>query len=252
MSALTPAGHKSLLQLIQDACAEIGIIQPPQVIGSIDPTVKQLLALANREGQEMHAIGTSIDGWQMLRREFVWQVVGGQDTYALPADADMLIPGTAWDRSMRWQLLGPATPQEWQVLKSAVVPLGPRRRWRVLAGQFVLFPVPSPTDNNTLVYEYYSNCWCQSANNVPQPQFAADTDTYLLDDNVMVLGIIWRYRRKKGLEFSIEYEDWKRARDRAIASQAGMRDLSLTSGSGLNPFISTANIPDTGYGNIGS
>lgn len=251
MSALNPAGHMTLLTLIQSACAELGIQQPSAVVTSTDPNVQQLLSLANREGREMHALGTSIDGWQMLRREWVFNVVGGQDTYALPVDASMLIPNTAWDRGMRWQLLGPATPQEWQILKSAIMPMGPRRRWRVFGGNLVLFPVPGPTDTNTLVFEYYSTNWCKSNSGTTQSQFAADNDTYLIDDDTMVLGIIWRWRRKKGLEYSREYSDWMSAKDRAVASQAGMCDLSLSHSASSNPFITTANIPDTGFGNIG-
>jgi hypothetical protein len=40
------------------------------------------------------------------------------------------VNGTAWDRTQRWQLLGPVSPQEDQWMRSGVTATGPRRRFR--------------------------------------------------------------------------------------------------------------------------
>lgn len=250
MSALVNQNHSSLLLLVQQACSELGLAAPDTVVGNPDQQVMQLLALANREGREMFARGVAIGGWQMLRKEYVFNMINGQDTYSMPTDIDHIIPQTLWDRAFRWQLLGPLSPQEWQVLKSGISPTGPRRRFRIMGGSFVIDPVPS--DTNQLAYEYYSVNWCQSnpATGSPAGQRAwtKDTDTYLLDDDTMVLGVIWRFRRAKGLEYDTEKAEWDACVDRVLARQAGARSLPLNATAGGIHLLNNTNVPDTGYG----
>lgn len=174
----------------------------------------------------------------------------GKDSYTMPTDIDHLIPQTFWDRSFRWQLLGPLSPQEWQVLKSGISPTGPRRRFRIMGGNFIIDPVPS--DTNQLVYEYYSVNWCQSnptaGSPVGQRAWAKDTDTYLLDDDTMVLGIIWRFRRAKGLDYETEKAEWDACVDRVLARQAGSRTLPLNATAAGVHLLNNTNVPDTGFG----
>lgn len=171
----------------------------------------------------------------------------GLDAYPFPVDVDHLMPSTFWDRSMRWQIEGPLSPQDWQSLKSGIIVSGPRRRYRVMDGSFHLDPVPA--DNNTLIYEYYSYNYCMSALGVPQLSFQMDTDVYLLDDDVMILGLIWRFRRAKGLDYDEEKNAWSDAMDRFKSRQASSKNLPLNATVLDYPqFLGVANIPDSGFG----
>jgi hypothetical protein len=246
MTALVNQNHATLLQLVQQACSELGLAAPSTVVGNPDTQVAQLLALANREGRETMARGVALGGWQMLGREYVFNLVPGQEAYPLPADIDHLCPQTFWDRSFRWQLLGPLSPQEWQVLKSGISPTGPRRRFRIMAGQFLVNPLPS--DAGVIALEYFTANWCQSNAAVGQRSWSKDTDTYLLDDDSMVLGIIWRFRRAKGLDYEAEKKEWQDCVDRVLARQAGTRTLSLNTTSSATHLLNNSNVPDTGYG----
>lgn len=170
----------------------------------------------------------------------------GQDTYALPADYDHMIPQTQWDRGFRWQLLGPMSPQEWQVLKSGLSPTGPRRRYRLIDGAFVVDPVPY--DTNQLVFEYYSTNWVQSAAGASQRQFSADTDYFMLDDDAFVMGLKWRFRSAKGLAYDEEKDTWERRIELMIGRQAGERSLPLNSSASGVRLLNNNNVPDTGFG----
>lgn len=171
----------------------------------------------------------------------------GQDTYPLPADYDHMIPQTQWDRGFRWQLLGPMSPQEWQVLKSGLSPTGPRRRFRLIDGAFVVDPVPY--DTNQLVFEYYSTNWVQAAGTgVSQRQFLADTDYFMLDDDAFVMGVIWRFRRAKGLDYDEEKNSWENRIELMKGRQAGERSLPLNANAGGVRLLNNQNVPDTGFG----
>jgi hypothetical protein len=315
------AAKRTFVQLIGDACSELGLVAPTSAIGNTDQQVIQLVALAQREARETAQEGTQIGGWQMMRQRTRFQVqstgivpvdtvsgdptltfesapspaplVGwavsasngsnsglfpqgatvaavlsptqytmsqaatvtqngtlmalGQVAYPFPNDADHLMPSTFWDRDMRWQIEGPLSPQDWQSLVSGVIATGPRRRYRVMDGQFYLNPVPA--DHNNLEYEYYSNNFCQSALNVLQPRFLADTDIYLLDDDTMILGILWRFRRSKGLDYDQEWDTWDSAVQRYKSRQQSAKNLPLNATVMDYPmFLGVANVPDTGYG----
>jgi hypothetical protein len=170
----------------------------------------------------------------------------GQESYSLPSDYDYMIEETAWDRGYRWQLYGPLTPQEWQVLKSGLSPTGPRRRWRLMGGLFYLDPIPY--DSNLLVFEYYSVNFATAADTTAKALFTADSDTYVLPDDLLVMGLIWRWRRAKGLDYTQEYDSWKRRLDEEIARDTGAQTLRLDVGQAGVKFLSTANVPDTGFG----
>lgn len=171
----------------------------------------------------------------------------GQEAYSLPADFDHMIPGTFWDRGYRWQIQGPLTPQEWQVLKSGLSPTGPRRRFRIFNGTVHLDPIPY--DSNLLVYEYYSNSPALAGDGVkPKGLFSLDSDTYVLPDDLLIQGMIWRWRRAKGLDYTQEFDNYDRAVAREMARDASARILQLNMDQVGVPLLNKNQIPDTGFG----
>lgn len=247
VSILTNTGKQSLLSMVQQAVAELGLPSPSFLVGNTDNSAVQLLALANRSGEEIAAQAGSWGGWPQLRKEYTVTISGGIDNYAFPTDIQYLIPSTGWSRSYRWQLLGPLEAQEWQVLKSGISPTGPRTRYRIMAGKIYFDPVPSAAQD--IAFEYYSNAWCQSQANVPQTAFAADNDTFILPDNLLVLSMKWRVLRAKGLDYTQEKDDFDAALERALSRAGSSRSLPLNAQSprSIN-LLGNANVPDTGFG----
>ncbi|WP_157646652.1 hypothetical protein [Burkholderia ubonensis] len=170
----------------------------------------------------------------------------GQESYPIPVDADHFIQHTGWDRSFRWQLVGPLSPQEWQVLKSGISPTGPRLRFRIMGGQIYVNPVPASLDN--LVLEYYSTGWCQSASGAAQSAWVADTDTPVLQDRLFILGMIARFLNRKGFDSTQAQRDYDDAVDAAIGRAGGSRVLPLNARAEPPVLLGSANVPDTGFG----
>lgn len=168
--------------------------------------------------------------------------------YPLPDDFDYFAQQTYWDGAFRWQLLGPISAQEKQVLKYGISPVGPRARFWIQSNLLYLDPVPA-TNNQTIAFDYYSNAWCQSAGGVDQSSWTADTDTYKLDEDTFVEGIKWRFLRAKGLDYAEEKNNWDASCMRVLSRDGGNRDLPLNSNSPRDvQLLSTNQIPDTGYG----
>ena len=165
--------------------------------------------------------------------------------YDLPPDYETITDNTHWDKTKHWQMLGPVDAQQWQWLKSGYISTGPRVRWRILDGQFQIWPIMNTQEY--LGWEYRSKGWARSATNVVQNSFTADTDTTVLDDRIMVLATKLKYFQVKSFDTTALQQDYQRYLSIAKANDKGAANLSFA------PYpskvlIGYANIPDTNYG----
>ncbi len=171
----------------------------------------------------------------------------GQIGYALPSDLQFFLSQTQWDRAYRWQMVGPLDAQQWQILQSGLMPSGPRIRWRVYNNLFWVNPIPGLTQTDTIVYEYISCAYCNSAAGVSQTYFQADTDIYVWPERLLVQGIKWRFKAAKGLDFSTEFTIWQNMLSRLIARSGGNTTLPLNASAGRMRLLSSSNIQDGNF-----
>lgn len=238
---------RTLLELCQQFANETGLAEPSQIIGSVDDQSKQFLALANREGQDFSIMANSAGGWQNLHKEYTFPTESGTPDYALPSDFAFFVNKTFWDGAYKWELLGPISAQEKQVLKYGIVANGPRRKFYVRNNRLYLQPTPAST-GDTIAYDYYSNFWCQSNASAEQAKWISDTDTYRLDEECFIMGLKWRFLRAKGLDYSQEKTDYEVYCMQTLAKDGGARDLSLSHGDFNVRLLNEDNVPETGYG----
>jgi len=169
----------------------------------------------------------------------------GQTKYSLPSDYDRQTDRTHYDKSKRWEMLGPETPQQWQFLKSSYISTGPRMRYRIMGGEFQIWPIIST--NEYLGYEYISNAWADSAAGVPQTSFVLDTDTCIFPDRLMVLALKKKYFEVKGFDSSSYQRDYDMELNISKANDQGSATLSFAPRA-ANVLIGYENIPDANYG----
>src|SRR5258706_11977400 len=313
----------TLLQIINNTQAELGLPQSVTVKGNTDLTTVQMFSLANRMLDEMRRLHPT--GWSSMMSEFqivvttpkiltgnvtnnspvvtniqpnttgitanFWTLAGSQipqaarvlsvdnayqvtltmeatgaasntpltfsqDTYPYPTDYDWTQNRTQWDRSNRWELLGPDSPQMDQWHRSGIVATGPRRHFRnvaaglngsIAAHVFRLWPAPIEiTSPLQLAFEFLSNAPIINLNAFSlTPHFENDTDTSLLDDQAIVLGIKWMFWEVKGFNYASMQNRWVDYVNRLIARDGGAPTLQLVKRS--NPFLLTSNNTQDGF-----
>ena len=165
--------------------------------------------------------------------------------YDLPPDYETITDNTHWDKTKHWQMLGPVDAQQWQWLKSGYISTGPRVRWRILGGQFQIWP-PYNTQEY-LGFEYRSRGFVRDAQGNVKNSFTSDTDTTVLDDTVIVLATKLKYFQIKSFDTTALYQDYMRYLNIAKANDKGSATLSFAPQPSA-VLIGWANIPDTGYG----
>lgn len=177
------------------------------------------------------------------------QVQFAQDTYPIPTDFDFFNNRTMWDRTNRWELLGPDSPQMDQWHRSGIVATGPRRHFRKIgpfANNFRIWPPPAEiTAPLQLVFEYLSlnTVMVHGSQSTFAQYFANDDDQPLLSDQAIVTGIEWMFWEAKGMNYLPRQNRWVDYVEQLAARDGGAKTLSLVKR--VNPiFLSPANVQD--------
>ena len=215
----------TLLSICQNVADFTGFERPVTVIDNTDPIARQLLALAQREGKQL----MRVSDWAVLKKEHTFSTSNGTAAYALPSDFDRLVLETSYNRSDNDILTGPISSAEYQLVNHGMATTGTTEKFRLKAAsnalKFELDPTPSSTQ--TIGFEYVSNQFCQSSGGSGQAVWTADTDTGILDETTMEMGITWRFKSSHGLDFSEDYRQYQLEVRQAIARNGSAPILQL-------------------------
>ena len=234
----------SLLTLIQDAADLIGLPQPSAVISSTDQSVITLLAIANVEGKQLKNLGQ----WSTLTEEHTFSTVNGTASYALPDDFDSMMNQTSWNRTSNSPMRDAISAKSWQASKSGLLtPSGLNSGFRIKGNSTTQFFIdPTPTAAETIAFDYQSDEWCESSGGTGQTTWAADDDVGVLEEDIMLLGIEWRYRRAKGLSYTGMQSDYLAFANKRLGAYRGAEEIQTSDHNTARTF--NPNIPETGFG----
>lgn len=214
----------SLLTLIQTACSRIGLPLPASVVGNQDPQVVELLVHANKEAAEL----SQAVPWQELTKEqsFLTTAAAAQ-VGAIPSDFDRIRNDTIFNRTLRRRVYGPISPEQWQMRQAFPAALTVDYWYRLRGNDFLL--TPTPPAGQTIAYEYISKNWCQSAGGTPQAVWVADTDTALISESLIALGVDWRFKKSQNLPWIEDYRAYESEIQKYATKQAGAPRLTIGS-----------------------
>jgi len=230
----------NLLQIGQAVADRVGLPRPTSIISSSDQVTRQLVALVQQEGKEL----ASRYGWRVLTKEKTFTATATEiQSSVIPADFDRFVDGTFWNRTENRLVLGPASAQEWQALKSDRIQ-AVHDIFRHRGNDLLLLPTPGA--GNSYSFEYVSTYWVATASastTGSQEEFTDDGDIPLLDSELMVLGAAWRFLRSKGLDYSEPFRSYEVLVARKIGRDGGAPTLNMTGPSDKYP-APKATIPD--------
>ena len=232
----------TLLTICQDAANEIGVPSPNTVIGSTDTTVIQLLAAANREGKNLVA---GYD-WQVLVKEEEHTLLAQEDQGAMTSIATDFLRfsnDTMWNRTTNRKFYGPLNNTEWQNLKGIVVN-GITNYFRIRGNKLLLNP--TPTAGQKLFFEYIQKNWVDTTGDgsANATSYAADSNTTVLDEDLITLGVIWRFLKQKGLPYDNQLQEYQIKLSEKQAKDGAKQIIRLT---GRNRAFLPVNEPEGNY-----
>ena len=215
----------SALTICQRALKEIGEFEvPTSFVGNANLTAVQMLALVDRSGRTL----ARNHQWQRLTKEDTFTTTATEEqSSVLNADFWYFRSMTWWDRNNQWPLAGPATAAQWQAFKGSQIQITAPYVFRQRGNAILLYPVP--TAGLTIAYEYQSKYWVDTnADGAGDAaQFAADTNTALIDEDLITLDVIWRFKKAKGLPYAEEMAEFEMARAMLFGRDADKKSVNL-------------------------
>jgi len=198
--------------------------KPTAAAASADPKILQAVEYVNEAGQELCARHS----WQVMTREATFLSVAAEVQGTIQSiagtDFNFIINETMWNRTQRRPLFGPKSSAEWQNLK-AQFSSGPWASYRLRGNQLLFFPIP--TAGQSVYFEWCSKFWVTSSGGTPQIGIQADTDVALLDERLIALDGLWRFKRANKLSYDEDYDKAQAAIDDAISRDGSKPRLNL-------------------------
>ena len=215
----------SLLTVVQHFFRRTNITVPTTVFGTTDTQVAQVYAILEEEGNDLAQRGS----WQVLTQEASHTTLAAEDQGAITTIAGNgfrhIKNETIWDRTDQLPVYGPVSGQEWQARK-AMVDDSPRHQYRIRGGKLLVHPVP-PAGNDWR-FEYVSHNWILGADGTTYKQyFTLDTDTILLPESLVLMGLRWRWMKEKGLDYAELFRTYELQVKDALGRDGGKQTLHM-------------------------
>jgi hypothetical protein len=165
--------------------------------------------------------------WPILIREYSFDTVEGQQGYPLPPDFHHLVTPSAMDASQYYEMRGSLTPIQWyrRIVNNAAY-WGTGFRLDAFNGQFEVSPIPSSPDS--LIFMYVTKNIAISAAGIAQTSFLQDTDLALIDEDLVEDDFTWRWRQKKGLDYSAEMAEAAAVTNLRFAQYLGTGEVPVS------------------------
>jgi hypothetical protein len=123
-------------------------------------------------------------------------------------------------------LQGPISSQDLLALKALpVMPVRPV--WRLIGGQLEIWPTLA---NGEIVNGEYrsTNPIVSGDGSTRKTRWTNDTDYALFPEIILRLGLIWRWKASKGLDYGEDFKTYQLERDKKAAHEAGGKIVRMT------------------------
>ena len=203
----------TVLSAIQSASVRLNEPRPQFAFSDSTQYAVEVTELANETAV---AIAKAAD-WRKLHKLYTFTGTG-QTAFPLPSDYDrMPLKASMFSTRSRLPLVQVQSIDDWLQLQILPV-VGYPGRWILTGGLIELLPTLMQGEE---VKFYYITKNIVSGD---KPRFTDDADEFMLSERLLTLGLIWRFRALKGLDYGEDLKNY----DIALSEEAGRDKGSRT------------------------
>jgi hypothetical protein len=234
--------QKTLLAIAKQITPVINLPTPQIVISATDGSTLKLLEMIRSVCDDL----LKEYDWEQLVTVHSFNTFNGTNSYPFPTDIDRFISGSFFDTSRRWELEGPLTSTQWELLQTTQLASTPYQRYRVFGGQVQFYP--TPTDTFTFVYEFITqNYVLDGATGVPKSDFTADDDICRFDHRLVIYGTKLKWLQSIGADTTAALTEYSRQLEYQKGADKPAAILDARGSDNIG-FLSTNNLPDGNWG----
>jgi hypothetical protein len=234
----------TLLSALNDAQRELSLAVTATIVADGQETQNLLYRLANKAAKEV--LRRPEYRLPPLEREHSFTATTGATLQASgkPSNFERIIPDTIWNRSTDKKVAGPIDQEEWSIANG--LPISSNVEQCAMLRYDGLHIFAAPTTGDTIAYQYRINTPVQATGGGSyKTAFSADTDEYLLGDELLTLDVVWRYKREKGRDYAENLKDFELALQAISSGSSGARRAYVASPDG--DAFGVGLIPDGNY-----
>lgn len=195
------------------------------VTSSMDDNMRQIFAIANKELVSLSLRKT----WPVLVKEQEIVTVANQAEYDLPVDFHHVVNPSVYNASQYYMLKGNLQPMEFMRYAQRIVgPNNPCTGYRIKQKDKKLVLAPTPTtDGERVIFFYVSKNFVKDSTGNEKGLFSQDDDVPIIDEDLIELGLNWRWRQKKGLDFTAELAEYTGVVDQRYAQYLALPEFNI-------------------------
>ncbi|MEL6758228.1 MAG: hypothetical protein AAFP81_17485 [Pseudomonadota bacterium] len=211
----------TVLSAIQQACTVIGLEKPDSVFGSTEREHVELADLANEIGERIAKAAE----WRVLAA--VETITGDAVTTAwpLPADYDRMTKDSkVWLSTYQTPATRISSLDDWLEREVREIDFL-YNAWIIFGGNMNI--KPELAVGATAKFYYQQNTFVRASDNTRKAAFDNDGDSFMLDERMLRLGIIWQWKETKGLPYAEDMTNFEMLQSKRIAEDAGAKEIKM-------------------------
>lgn len=212
----------TILSALQSAMIRLVGRKPNTVFSTTNQTELELADLATEVATD---IMKSHD-WQALTNIYTITGDGVTAAFPLPEDYDrfVLAQGVSDPGTWFWNYSQVPDMDTWiKIANGFYLAAATPGWWMLWQNQFQFLPAPAGSASIPYVSRNFALSAPASGTGLitPKAAFSADGDTFQLDERLITLGVIWRYREQKGMGYAEDMATYETALSQAQARDRG-------------------------------
>lgn len=219
---------KTILEICREVADLAAVKRPNDLFNTSGQNESIFLSVAKSALDSLLRYGD----WEELTKEGSLRTVGGKSSYVIRdfvPDFYCLLNNTIFIKDLHERVVGAITPTQWMKEKYFYSPSN-NIKFKIQNGRFI-FLTPPP-DGLKIVFQYRSDNIVWDFNTFEEKNvLTANTDVPVFDEYVVKLGILWRWLKRSGLDYSEEFNEYERELRKRYGSELATEDICLAYGS---------------------
>lgn len=195
----------TFLTAAQSAAIRLSVGKPSVFFSSTDDFEQEAVDLGNEVVRDI----VKYADWRGLIKQQMMVGDGVTTAFDLPSDYDRM-PKDAHVGRMNWYTWGYVDAPDlnfWNDLVNGLASPSPGY-WIMLDRKMQFIP-PVSADTTAEFYYVSKNAVIDGDTGESKPFFTKDSDTFFLDESLITLGIMWRWRQMKRLDYSEDMRNYE-------------------------------------------
>lgn len=209
----------TILAASQQAIMQLVGRKPAAVVSSTDEICVEITAIAQEAATEI----AKAHYWQELTEFYTITANGADTAYPFPADYDRMVQATElYDPdNWCWGYDHISDYGQWVQYESGRLALLNPGIWTIRKNQFHF--LPKPASGQKAIFPYITKNIFVDANGARKSEITNDNDSFVLDERVLKLAIIWKWLSLKRMDYQQEHADFQYALSQEAARDKGAR-----------------------------